>query len=770
MQTSKIEKKRIIQFEYDKTRVNDLIMKIYIFVYMFSYLFSSVYKIFNKISIIIDILLISILMYNNKDKLKEDKYKYIIVYTLQVIFLLTTLVFKGTGIGSILHMLVITSILMIAPKIEITSQINSIIRKYLPIYYLLFLCTSKEHLNTNYVGYIFLCLFILSVIAYKLYNRGNFSKLAIMLIITLLFTYCFRCRTAMLASIIYFLLILLIKNVYQKKVFKASISTFIVFGSLLFSICYVALWKSGFYINLTFFVGKSLYSGRNSLWAEALDLIVKNPIIGVGSKYILNSFPTYAFHNTVFMICVTFGIPSLLLYYYNLTNFIKEVYSKLTNIAFDKVVIASIIILFFVDFFESYTYWSNYNGVLLFIIVYLLNKDNKFNSKQNGSSKVYIFEEGVDRMGGVERVVSTLANELSSSNNIEVVSFYKTREEEFFEYKDLVKLNYLTVQKHRKSEKVTFKSSLYYFFRIIEKITDYIILNMKLTEKCEEITSNDIVICGRIDVAIKIIPFIEESKKIIVRDAIHFNYYNELTKRKIIKILPKVTVLIVSSDESKKIYEKLFVNSNLKIEKIYNPLGIEPKIGYSFKNRTIIAIGRMSSQKGYNNLLKAFKIVNEKYSDWKLKILGSTDKELQNYINELDIKNNVILENGKSDVVPELNASSIYVMTSRYEGYANALVEAMACGVPSITYNWLCGSEEIITNKKDGIIVKLQDREKYASGLDYDKDVKNLANSIIYLIEHEHVCKDYSTIAAEKINQTRNKNVIINKWREIINE
>lgn len=770
MQTSKIEKKRIIQFEYDKTRVNDLIMKIYLFIYMFSYLFSSVYKIFNKISIIIDILLISILMYNNKDKLKEDKYKYIIVYTLQVIFLLTTLVFKGTGIGSILHMLVITSILMIAPKIEITSQIDSIIRKYLPIYYLLFLCTSKEHLNTNYVGYIFLCLFILSVIAYKLYNRGNFSKLAIMLIITLLFTYCFRCRTAMLASIIYFLLILLIKNVYQKKVFKASISTFIVFGSLLFSICYVALWKSGFYINLTFFVGKSLYSGRNSLWAEALDLIVKNPIIGVGSKYILNSFPTYAFHNTVFMICVTFGIPSLLLYYYNLTNFIKEVYSKLTNIAFDKVVIASIIILFFVDFFESYTYWSNYNGVLLFIIVYLLNKDNKFNSKQNDSSKVYIFEEGVDRMGGVERVVSTLANELSSSNNIEVVSFYKTREEEFFEYKDLVKLNYLTVQKHRKSEKVTFKSSLYYFFRIIEKITDYIILNMKLTEKCEEITSNDIVICGRIDVAIKIIPFIEESKKIIVRDAIHFNYYNELTKRKIIKILPKVTVLIVSSDESKKIYEKLFVNSNLKIEKIYNPLGIEPKIGYSFKNRTIIAIGRMSSQKGYNNLLKAFKIVNEKYSDWKLKILGSTDKELQNYINELDIKNNVILENGKSDVVPELNASSIYVMTSRYEGYANALVEAMACGVPSITYNWLCGSEEIITNKKDGIIVKLQDREKYASGLDFDKDVKNLANSIIYLIEHEHVCKDYSAIAAEKINQTRNKNVIINKWREIINE
>lgn len=770
MQTSKIEKKRIIQFEYDKTRVNDLIMKIYIFVYMFSYLFSSVYKIFNKISIIIDILLISILMYNNKDKLKEDKYKYIIVYTLQVIFLLITLVFKGTGIGSILHILVITSILMIAPKIEITSQIDSIIRKYLPIYYLLFLCTSKEHLNTNYVGYIFLCLFILSVIAYKLYNRGNFSKLAIMLIITLLFTYCFRCRTAMLASIIYFLLILLIKNVYQKKVFKASISTFIVFGSLLFSICYVALWKSGFYINLTFFVGKSLYSGRNSLWAEALDLIVKNPIIGVGSKYILNSFPTYAFHNTVFMICVTFGIPTLLLYYYNLTNFIKEVYSKLTNIAFDKVVIASIIILFFVDFFESYTYWSNYNGVLLFIIVYLLNKDNKFNSKQNDSSKVYVFEEGVDRMGGVERVVSTLANELSSSNNIEVVSFYKTREEEFFEYKDSVKLNYLTVQKHRKSEKVTFKSSLYYFFRIIEKITDYIILNMKLTEKCEEITSNDIVICGRIDVAIKIIPFIEESKKIIVRDAIHFNYYNELTKRKIIKILPKVTVLIVSSDESKKIYEKLFVNSNLKIEKIYNPLGIEPKIGYSFKNRTIIAIGRMSSQKGYNNLLKTFKIVNEKYSDWKLKILGSTDKELQNYINELDIKNNVILENGKSDVVPELNTSSIYVMTSRYEGYANALVEAMACGVPSITYNWLCGSEEIITNKKDGIIVKLQDREKYASGLDFDKDVKNLANSIIYLIEHEHVCKDYSTIAAEKINQTRNKNVIINKWREIINE
>lgn len=755
-----------------KLKINDIILMIMLFISLISYLFSGLYNLFTKASIIINVMFIFIVFLLNIDKFKKCKKQIVLVYLFQIIILLFTYFVKGTGVGSILHMFVITSILIIAPRIEMSNKIEKILRYFIPIYYILFILTSKEHLNTNYVGYIFLCLFIISISVYNLHNKGNFSKLILFLLLTLVLTYSYRCRTAMLACIILFIMLMIPNKIYTKNYLKIGIPIALIFGSLIFAFLYVSLWKSGFYINITFFAGKSLYSGRNSLWDEGFQLIVNNPLFGVGSKYVLKSLPAYALHNTVLMITVTFGIPNLILYFYNFTNFIKEIYRRAVLNNYFRVVVSSIFILFFVDFFESYTYWSNYNYLLFFVIVLILNKNNNYNQKSNGKlKKVYIFEEGIDRMGGVERVISTLANNLVDDYCVTMISFYKTREKCFFKYNNKVNIEYLTNQFNKKSDKYKTKTLKYYFWRVLEKTKDYIFLNDKISEKVNGITNDDVIICGRVDVALKIIPFLDSYKKLIVRDAIHYKYQKKSIQNKIVKLFPnKVNTFIVSSEESKNIYLEHFPKNSIKMVKIYNPLGIKPIVKYNYDNKEIIALGRYSGQKGYENLLNAFKIVNKEKKDWKLKILGSNDEKLQSLVNLFELSDNVELASGNDDVVPELNNASIFVLTSRYEGYANALVEAMACGVPSITYNWYCGADDIITNGKDGIIVSLCNRDDYANGNNNMVDVENLAKEILKLINNKELCDKFSRNAVKKINETRNTDVIISYWKKEIQE
>ena len=134
---------------------------------------------------------------------------------------------------------------------------------------------------------------------------------------------------------------------------------------------------------------------------------------------------------------------------------------------------------------------------------------------------------------------------------------------------------------------------------------------------------------------------------------------------------------------------------------------------------------------------------------------------------QMNLNWDAIIETSTKNVVKTFNELSIFVMPSRYEGYANVLVEAMACGMPCVSYNWLMGVDEIIKDNKNGFIVKLKDREKYFNGEVYDEDVENLANRINYMIENEDVCKKMGE-EAKKIIETRKADMIIDKWIKLI--
>lgn len=378
--------------------------------------------------------------------------------------------------------------------------------------------------------------------------------------------------------------------------------------------------------------------------------------------------------------------------------------------------------------------------------------------------KVFFIDEQISNMGGVERIINTLANNLINEYDVEVVSEYNFNKNNFFSYNNNIRIKHLLHW--------NIKSKNYYLTRVQQKIQKKFFLSKRIKSFLLNIHENDILVFGRVTVALHFLPEIEKLNlqcKIIVRDGTNIFCYSDEAKQKIKYYFPRfVNYFIVSSDESIKSYQDMLKNDTI-IKKIYNPLGIESFNNYNYNNKKIVSAGRICEQKGFENLLYAFSLIEKKYPEWTLEIYG--DGRLKNkmlkLINKLNLQDKAFILPQSKDIVRVYNSASIFISTSRFEGYANVLVEAASCGIPLISFNWLTGVEEIIKDGSNGIIVPLKDRISYFKGYNYYDDAKNLANSIEKLINDKSLCESFSKSNDEIIN-SRSVDRIIGLWKEII--
>ncbi len=135
------------------------------------------------------------------------------------------------------------------------------------------------------------------------------------------------------------------------------------------------------------------------------------------------------------------------------------------------------------------------------------------------------------------------------------------------------------------------------------------------------------------------------------------------------------------------------------------PFRIDGKSDLSVKR--VVSIGRYAYDKGNDLLLQAWAIIEKEMSDWTLDIYGNGNQEpYQMQMAELGIDpHRCHLYGPVSDVKKEYLASSIFVLPSRFEGFGLVIIEAMACGVPVVTFDCENGPRSIITNDVDGFLV-----------------------------------------------------------------
>lgn len=195
-----------------------------------------------------------------------------------------------------------------------------------------------------------------------------------------------------------------------------------------------------------------------------------------------------------------------------------------------------------------------------------------------------------------------------------------------------------------------------------------------------------------------------------------------------------------------------------KVFVIPNMIRQIPEIKASCEEHRVISAGRLIYQKGYDRLIDAWKYVYEKHPDWKLDIFGEGPlyDELQKQISDNGLDNVITVHPPTPYITEEYLRSSIYVMSSRFEGFGLVLIETMSYGLPCISYDCPYGPETIITHNKNGILIP-------------NGNIKQMADAICFLIEHTDIRKAYGTNAKRYVQHFSTEN-IMPKWKMFFNK
>ena len=300
--------------------------------------------------------------------------------------------------------------------------------------------------------------------------------------------------------------------------------------------------------------------------------------------------------------------------------------------------------------------------------------------------------------GGAERVLSILANELVKNYNITIITLYKCKP--FYELNSHICLLHC---QEKSISNPTYWQSISNHFILFYRLNK-IIKNRKIDVCIGFMTTSNIYVA-----------LASKLKKIpcIISERIHPEYYDIGKFWEYIRKItyPMATKLVVQTQSIKAYFESFMKIEQLVI--IKNPLSpdlIHKRNLKNVKEPIILNVGRLDNQKNQDLLIKAFS--NVKNEGWTLNIVGEGVNRVmyENLIKSLHIESKVNLLGNKSDVHHYYNQSSIFVFSSRFEGFPNALTEAMFFGLPCISTDCPSGPSELIKDGFNGYLIPVENQ------------------------------------------------------------
>ena len=236
--------------------------------------------------------------------------------------------------------------------------------------------------------------------------------------------------------------------------------------------------------------------------------------------------------------------------------------------------------------------------------------------------------------------------------------------------------------------------------------------------------------------------------------SLFWSLVGEVRTRQLVQAVKPLERLVVLTDADKAAWEKAGCTN---VTVIPNPCSLDgQKVSIkSAKSKTILAVGRLHEQKGFDLLLQAWKPIEKTYSDWSLRIVGEGPKraELEAQIESQGLKR-VVLAGATNNVLDEYEAASIFVLSSRYEGLPLALIEAMWCGLPCIAFDCPQGPAELLAEDRGWLVP--------------NGDIAELTAQIAYALSHPEEALKCAQKAQSFAQTTYSEAAIMPQWVQLI--
>ncbi len=250
------------------------------------------------------------------------------------------------------------------------------------------------------------------------------------------------------------------------------------------------------------------------------------------------------------------------------------------------------------------------------------------------------------------------------------------------------------------------------------------VLSETQADVCISLCGKEIAFIGELDVPCRKLAEIHfamtQREQLLMQyhKGLFWRLLGKIRTRQLQRAVRKVEKLVVLTKADEQQWRKAGVTNTVCIP---NPTPIMPDNSGKHDKKTVLAVGRLHPQKGYDLLLRAWAQVAAKHPDWKLQIVGEGDERqhLAALANELGIAQTVQMEGLSNDLTADYRSSGLFVLSSRYEGLPLALMEAMSCGCCCLAFDCPHGPRELIVNEQNGVLLPAEDITALAQAIDH---------------------------------------------------
>ena len=359
--------------------------------------------------------------------------------------------------------------------------------------------------------------------------------------------------------------------------------------------------------------------------------------------------------------------------------------------------------------------------------------------------KLCFFIDDITHTGGIERVTSNLVSQFSKDRKditIEIVSQFKSSDKLWYPFENCT-MTYLSNKNYDAKP------------HSLERLSK-MFSNVFAVRRHFKKNKYDLIIGQSFpNVFILFLAGVDMSR-VVAAEHVYYDYYGSFLKKLRLYVYRRCHKIAVLTSLDKACYDNHFLSDHTVL--IPNPV-IVPQDTYSpLVNKKAIAMGRIQYQKGFDTLVDVFEIVHKKHPDWVVNIYGDGNykDQIEQYIKDRSMEGVVVLKGRTDDVPSVMSEASFFILSSRFEGFGMVLAEAMAQGLPAVSFDCPTGPSDIVKTNVNGILVENQNKEA-------------LADAISYMIEHPDERKEMGKRAVDTVKEFSGES-IARKWYELFDK